>query len=681
MNFLSWRNLGMIMLLGAAVALQGLALPARAAAVNLLTNGELTGSGSAPTGWMQWGEANHDAETALRRGSSGNAWKFWYEGGIFQDVTGGFTVGAKVYFGGYLYQASSDAMRNGNKNGRVEVEFRTSSDVLISTVAAQPILNASAPKDLWVLAAMSATVPANTGKIRLVIKIDSASSGAGMFYADDAFLETGGSLTAGNYYRRVNADIKAPNGNQNFFIRGMNLSGWIYPEAYMLQIPGGTYSQITAAVKNIMGSQSDSFWSTYQANQLSIGDLANFKSKGFNTVRVPFHYRTVCPQDNLGVLDFQKLDQITDWCEAQGLGVILDMHASPGGQSSDSTSDPNFDPVSGQRVAGLWTSTAGAQNQLRTVEIWKNLARHFRDRTVIVGYELLNEPELPVGTANSALWTFYQNAISAIRTSDPFHLIMVEGDREVNGRYTYDLEGFDRWDDNLSLAFHYYWQPLAASYLQVFLDVRSAKNLPLVMTESGENSNPWSFDAVKFFENPGNNVGWCWWGWKKVDNIAVAESAPMTPDYRWTAEHFYDASFPDITRGRLGLNQMAENLKTVNCAHDANYYLTLFDSGSVFNTARPYKSIALPGVIHASNYDEGNQGTGSFDSDYQAETYPPAWNHGSSGRNDGVDITRADDSCDTNSNGYYLSWLAAGEWVRFSSVQVAQAGNYYLSYR
>ena len=68
----------------------------------------------------------------------------------------------------------------------------------------------------------------------------------------------------------------------------------------------------------------------------------------------------------------------------QGIYVILDLHAAPGGQGYDSGIS-DYDPSK----PSLWES---AFNKSKTVALWKKLAEHFASDTTIAGYDLINEP-------------------------------------------------------------------------------------------------------------------------------------------------------------------------------------------------------------------------------------------------------------------------------------------------
>ena len=168
---------------------------------NLLLNGGLDGTGTAPDSWSAWNDTAHDPETSIHLGTTGNAWAFWYDGGIYQDITNGFAAGNTLNFGGLLRMPASDALRNGTKHGKIEVEFYNGA-TLIQTNTASPIINSSSTADVWNWSTGSATVPAGTTKIRVLVRCNDYSSGDGRFVADDIYLRNtsvgGGSVYVDN---------------------------------------------------------------------------------------------------------------------------------------------------------------------------------------------------------------------------------------------------------------------------------------------------------------------------------------------------------------------------------------------------------------------------------------------------------------------------------------------------
>jgi hypothetical protein len=106
----------------------------------------------------------------------------------------------------------------------------------------------------------------------------------------------------------------------------------------------------------------------------------------------------------------RKLDAILPACEKYGLMVVVDLHTGPGQWAE-----------SGR---GLFTSAAC---QKRFVEIWREIARRYKDAKVIWGYDLVNEPhENPFDPGLSDWQELAERAAKAIREIDPRRTIIVE---------------------------------------------------------------------------------------------------------------------------------------------------------------------------------------------------------------------------------------------------------------
>ncbi len=114
--------------------------------------------------------------------------------------------------------------------------------------------------------------------------------------------------------------------------------------------------------------------------------------------------------------ELQKLDRLLPACEKYGLLVALDLHSPPGGrQTSGGYAGSDH---------GLFTSAACQQH---FVELWRNIARKYRDSPVIWGYDLANEPVESFGPENLADWQeLALQAAKAIREVDPRRTIIVE---------------------------------------------------------------------------------------------------------------------------------------------------------------------------------------------------------------------------------------------------------------
>lgn len=480
-------------------------------------------------------------------------------------------------------------------------------------------------------------------------------------------------------------------------MRGNALSHWLTPEAYALRLNAvhsrhlGSSSSLKARIRELIGAaDADAFWLSYQTNFVTEADIADMAAEGFNTIRIPFNYRLLSPENQPGVYSeegFQVLDRVIEWCRNNDLGVILDMHACPGGQSHDAPSDPEHTYWAWDEglqnwlefgVACLWkfdedyfarTGRTPEFNKQRTVDIWRHIANRYKDEPALIGYELINEPFLPYGIHYPDLRALLVQITAAVREVDTNHIIFVEGNY-----YAGTFEGLvPPWDSQTVLCFHKYWTTNTYSAIANFVETAATWNMPVCMTESGENSNPWINQFVRLLE--GNNVGWCMWGYKKVSSISAAFSAPITADYQYVIDNFRDLPV-NTTRFKNGLMQMAQKVRTSQCLFDPGWYGALFDP-QFTTTPVPFVITTLPGMIYAVNYDVGNQGVSYSDTRYMnTENWDgPAYNNGWLYRNDGVDIQTTSDAA-----GFKVSWIDSGEWLKFT-VNIPSAGKYDITIR
>ncbi len=497
------------------------------------------------------------------------------------------------------------------------------------------------------------------------------------------------SVTRGEgFYRTSGTTILDPAGNA-FLIKGNDLSHWNNTEAYSLRLNAvhsrhfGSESSIKTRIREIVGeTNAATFWDAFTANFLTETDVASFAAEGFNTIRFSFNYRLVSPAATPGVYSaegFAVMDQVVAWCKSNNMAVVLDMHACPGGQSHDGPSDPEWtywyysSAITNWLETGvpcLWTLDTNyyaatgrtpAFNKQRMADIWQTIANRYKDEPAVLGYELMNEPWLPTGVTSNDLRALLMNVTAAIRAVDTNHMIMVEGDQ-----FSGSLAGLvPPWDSNMALCFHRYWCSTAQSAIQPFVDVANQYSLPLIMTESGENSNPWLYEFARRLET--NNIGWMMWGYKKVDNIASAFSAQITPDYQYVINNFRDLPI-NAVQAMSGLMQCATNLQTALCDFDPGWFDALLSP--TFNSqGYPFVTHTLPCVINSVEYDVGNQGVAYSDTDYKNEG-SGYYNSGWVFRNDGVDITTTTEGC-----GYKIAWINSGEWTRYT-VDVPVGGTY-----
>lgn len=468
------------------------------------------------------------------------------------------------------------------------------------------------------------------------------------------------------------------NGNP-VLLRGVGLGGWMIQEGYMLQTSAfaGSQHEIRKKISDLIGeTDTEAFYQKYRDNGVTKRDVDSLKAWGFNSIRLPMHYNlytlpieqeTVTGQQTWLDEGFERTDKLLEWCAANQMYLILDMHATPGGQGKDANiSDYDTSKPS------LWESEA---NKTKMIALWRKLAERYKDSPWIGAYDLINEPNWNfTGTnqngcdegSNAPLRSLMVAVTQEIREVDTNHMIIIEGNcwgNNYNGI-------FPLWDTNMTLSFHKYWNNNAVGSIQGMLNLRTQYNVPLWLGESGENSNVWFRDAIKLVES--NNIGWSWWPMKKVESIAGPCNVTMPAGYQALLNYWGGTgTAPSQASAVATLNQLAENYKMQNVTTKPDVIDAMFRQIQTDETIK-YKSHNLPGKVYASEYDLGTNGIAYSDTDvatYHSDggSYT-AWNKGWAMRNDGVDVETCTDAV---TNGFDVNYTAAGEWLVYTLTPTA----------
>ncbi|GAB4409418.1 MAG: hypothetical protein OHK0039_13080 [Bacteroidia bacterium] len=462
-------------------------------------------------------------------------------------------------------------------------------------------------------------------------------------------------------------------------LRGMGLGGWMLQEGYMLHTASfaNPQWQIRNKIESEIGpAATDSFYQAWLSNHVRKIDIDSLKAWGFNSVRLPMHYKLfTLPIEDEPVpgahtwlsKGFELTDSLISWCRQNEMYVMLDLHGAPGGQGQDQGIS-DYDPSK----PSLWESPA---NQAKTVALWKKLAERYAQEPWVAGYDLINEPNWPM-QGNAPLRALYRQLTDTIRSVDTNHLIVIEGNWFAN-----DFTGLTPpWDDNMAYGPHKYWSLNDQASIQWVLDIRNAYEVPLYFGETGENSNTWFRDAIRLFED--NDIGWAWWPMKKVEDIRGPLSVRKNPGYQALLDYWTNGgTAPSVASAKAALMQLTEDLKLEHCFYQKDVIDAMFRQPTDDATL-PYVVQAIPGVVYASSFDMGRAGYAYADNDlatYHVSTGTfTAWNRGWALRNDGVDIEKTQDPL--NTSGYHVGFLEVGEWMQYS-VEVATTGVYRLQVR
>ena len=482
----------------------------------------------------------------------------------------------------------------------------------------------------------------------------------------------------------VNAD------NENVLLRGIGLGGYMLQEGYMLKFPFQHQQQhmIKEEIQKLIGEEkTEEFYEKWRSDFIQKADVDSLKKWGFNSIRLPMHFNLfTLPVEEEPIegrntwleTGFKMTDSLVKWCKANDIYLILDMHATPGGQGHDlNISDRDASKPS------LWESKA---NQQKLVALWKKLAKKYQNEPTIGAYDIINEPNWSfeghnegvakngiVDKANKPLKDLMVKITNAIREVDQHHIIVIEGNGWGNN-YNGILPP---WDDNMVLSFHKYWNYNTPNEIQKYLDYREKYNLPIWLGESGENSNVWFTDAIKLMEE--NNIGWCWWPLKKLgyNNPLQIE---INPGYQQVLEYWRsNARKPSEEDAFKAFMKLAENTKIQNCIIHYGVIDAMIRQPHS-DEIRCFKKVVISDgtEILAVNYDIGKNGIAYHDNDfgnYYVSTGGDrtAWNKGNIYRNDGVDVFE-------DENGLYVGDTEENEWLQYTFL-VENEGNYTISFQ
>lgn len=367
----------------------------------------------------------------------------------------------------------------------------------------------------------------------------------------------------------------APNG-QPLFAKGINLGNWLLPEGYMFKFKHATSPRLIEAVINELVGEDEAkrFWKAYRDNYITAEDIKFIRDTGFNTIRVPFNYRLFVTKDDplrLEGIGYELLDRVVNWARREGLYVVLDMHAAPGGQTGDNIDDSWGYPF-------LFESE---ESQELTVRIWRKIAAHYANEPAILGYDLLNEPIahfFDTAQLNPKLEPLYRKVVTAIREVDKNHLIFLGG-----AQWDSNFKVFGPpFDQKLVYTFHKYWMDVKQEAIQEYLDFSNRHNVPIWMGESGENSDEWIASFRTLLER--NGIGWCFWTYKRLDATACVASIKKSAnwdDIVTFADHprttFADiiTKRPPAQKVRQALSEYLEQIKFQNCKINSGYLKAL----------------------------------------------------------------------------------------------------------
>lgn len=335
---------------------------------------------------------------------------------------------------------------------------------------------------------------------------------------------------------------------------GVNYGNWMLIESYMIGLPGKEF-QMRAEMKSILGEEKyHAFFDTYMDTYLLEEDVRLMKESGFNLIQLPFNYRHFSDDatcEAFGQKGFAYFDRLLALCKKYEMYLLPGLHCVPGAMARD------WNAESGCGETLFWDHV---ELQERTADIWRSIARRYKDEAWIAGYEILNEPVAP----NRAIFNRVNRLLaSAIREEDKRHIIVISGNEWGKTAASLDT---DLFDDPLTIpCTHCYtlvnkppklltkypttWEgkpfgkkELIASFAEGFDEERIER--PVFVGECGwsrgvyigtdqpvheaaEAHEKMNHDLLDYFREKGHS--WTFWAWKDLGVLGILSPRKDSP--------------------------------------------------------------------------------------------------------------------------------------------------------
>ncbi len=322
--------------------------------------------------------------------------------------------------------------------------------------------------------------------------------------------------------RMVNED------GDTIILRGWGAGGWLNPEGYMnagvpLFTEVGGFNDfalprrfergrtVESTVRELCGTAyAKDFMRRWQDIYLSEEDIKTMAELGYNSVRLSISARLFLAEEpEITWLEegFFLLNRALDWCEKYKIYAIIDLHGAPGGQSALACDD-GLD-----NRPHMFTEP---ESKERAILLWEEIARRYKDRWIVGGYDLINEPLSGPDCRKyiPLLGEFYDELIPRIRRIDKNHMLTLEG-----AVFSMDMDIFDHDFDpechNWCIHTHFYDFSPEVRELYRFLDSGLRCNVPIWIGEGGSDpvANSIFYEIAATYD-----IGYALWCWKVADD-------------------------------------------------------------------------------------------------------------------------------------------------------------------
>lgn len=406
------------------------------------------------------------------------------------------------------------------------------------------------------------------------------------------------------YLRAEGRSIVNEDGEE-VLLAGWGLGNWLLPEGYMWTAHNSRFDRprrIESVIRELTGTAyAERFWAQFREHYVTREDIRLMAEQGYNSVRIPINWRLLM-EDEPGIAwkeeGFELIDRCLDWCEEFKLYAFLDLHGAPGGQTGANIDDSIDD------VPRLFTD---ADSWDKGIRLWEKLAERYKDRWIVGGYDLLNEPlkqtyggEKSVDYLVPKLIQFYEEAITAIRAIDSKHMLSIEGHHWATDTSIF----YKRYDDNMHVHFHRYACLPDISAYEEFLALSERLNVPLWLGETGENVTEWY--AAIYPLAAELNIGYNLWPWKKMNCTNSPYSIPLPDGWDKIMDYAKGGAHPGYEQAQAILDQYLANIRLANCVYNEKVTSSVFRTPGCTVRATDFDELPGRGEAYSGLRAEGN---------------------------------------------------------------------------
>ena len=375
---------------------------------------------------------------------------------------------------------------------------------------------------------------------------------------------------------------------EEILLTGWGLGNWLNPEGYMWLSNSPCFTRgrdIETAIRSLAGEEyAERFWKIFRERYITRADILRMAEEGYNSVRIPINWRLFMEENPNEPIwkeeGFRLLDNCIGWCREAKIYAIIDLHAAPGGQTGSNIDDCANDKPELFMNPGYFRLG---------IALWAEIARRYHNEWIVGGYDLLNEPLMPMEDGRyecflPELKRFYHEAITAIRAVDQKHMITLEGHHWATDTAVFD----EYYDSNAVIHFHRYACLPEQESIEEFLQTAKKQNMPLWLGETGENKTIWYAAYYPLMLSYG--IGYNLWTWKKMEtvNSPCSISKPEGWERMINATRKEAETRPSPEEVRKMLDVFLDNILLENCTYHHDVITSAFRSSPCRLRAQDY---------------------------------------------------------------------------------------------